>query len=92
MVYWVGLGRVVGEVQGAGCPLDFEVAFLNAILNPVIAHPDGFASLDLCGAICEVASGRVVVGDERGTLGMAKIGESLAVNSGVLSVHVEGGV
>ena len=74
MVDWVGLGRVVGEVQGAGCPLDFEVAVLNAVLNPVIAHCDGFASLDLCGAICEVASCRVVVGDKRGTLGMAKIG------------------
>ena len=59
----MGFRWVVGQVVWVGFPLGFEVALLNAILNPVVAHVNCFATTDFGGAVGDLAGRSVVVGD-----------------------------
>ena len=68
VMYWMGLGRVVGKVVRAGFPYHMEVALLDSILDPMILHINGLASFDFGRAVGEVASRLVVINDYGGTL------------------------
>ena len=60
---WVGFRGVIGKVGGAGSPLDFEIALLYAVLNPVVAHGHGFGPFNFGGSVGESAGCTVVIGD-----------------------------
>ena len=62
------------------------MALLDAILDPMVAHVDGFAAADLGGAIGNFPSRVVVVDEKGGALRVTKIFKSLAVNFSVLCV------
>ena len=92
MVDGVGFGWEIGQIGSTGRPFEDEVAHFNTVLNPVIPHVDGLASLDLGGTIGDATSWRVIVSNDSGLLGMTEVGKGLTVNSGVLTVNKEGRV
>ena len=63
VAWWVMLGEVVGEVAGAGGPLDDELALADSVLDPVEAHVVGFGALDAGALVGESVGGRVVSDD-----------------------------
>ena len=39
---WVVLGKIIGEIIGAGAPGDCVLAARYSVADPVVAHVDGF--------------------------------------------------
>ena len=37
-------GEVVGEIVGTFCPINFKLALINSILNPIESHVDGLGA------------------------------------------------
>ena len=65
MVDRMGLGQEVGEVVGTGTPYHSEVAHGNTIAEPMVAHGDGFGSLEAAGVVGDLAGDGVVEDDLR---------------------------
>lgn len=59
---------VVGEVVGAGCPLDFELILEDAVFDPVEPHVHGFGAVGFDGVVGDASGGGIVGGDEGGIL------------------------
>jgi hypothetical protein len=72
--------------------LELEVAGVDAILDPVVAHIDGFAAADLCRLFSDAPSRIVVVDECSRRLRVAEVFKGLAVHFSVLGVDVHGGV
>ncbi len=89
MVSGVGLGWVVSEVVLSGLPNQIEVALLDAVLDPMVAHVDRFASSDLSGALGNAAGGIIIVSDCCWPLWVTEISEGLPVHFSVLGVEVQ---
>ena len=49
VMYWVGLGWEVREIDFAGGPDKLEVTLFDTVLNPVVSHGDGFGAADFGG-------------------------------------------
>ena len=79
MVSWsVMLAQVVSLVGGARAPVDTELALLDAVLEPVEAHVNGFRTALFDCAVHDALSAFVVGLDGSGRLGVAKFNEGLA--------------
>ena len=86
MMDWVGFGRVVGYVRLSGGPFEKELGLCNSVLNPMVAHVNGFAAFAFGCPVGHISSGSVVVGDNGGLLRMAEVSQGLAIfaiNGGV---------
>ena len=84
---WMGLGGKISEIVFPGPPDSLEVALFNSILDPVVAHVDGFAATDLGGTVGNTPRGFIVVGECRGGLRVTEISERLAVDFSILCIH-----
>ena len=69
----VSFGWVVGKVLWAGFPYHMEVALFDSVLDPMILHINGLASLNLGRAFGEIASRLIVIDDDGWPLGVTKI-------------------
>ena len=72
------------------CPADFELGLFNSVLDPMVAHVDGFAPLDFGRFVSHVTSRCIVIGDDSRFLWVAKVAEGLSVGGGIKSIKVHG--
>ena len=83
----VVLGSVVSKVASAGFPVDDELAFLDAILEPIKTHANGLGAALLDSLVEDAARDAVVGGHGGGRLGpthLAKSGAKRAQGLGVV--------
>ena len=71
----------------AGFPLDFEVALLDAVLNPVVAHVNGLKSLESDCVVGDAVGNGVVCDHRGGLLRVTEICESVAGGDSCLAVN-----
>ena len=84
------LGEVVGQIVGAAAPVDEELAFGDAVFDPVEAHVDGFGAA-LFDSVIGNAGGAGVIGlDGSGWLGMPHFVECGAEPDPIFCVVEEG--
>lgn len=57
---WMMFGEVVGTVVFTGSPMYVELALAQAVLEPVVAHVDGFGSLHAHGSMKDAMGGGIV--------------------------------
>jgi hypothetical protein len=88
----VGLGGEISEIEFSGSPFGLEVPLSNSVLDPVIAHVNGFAAADFGGAISDATGGFIIISESSSSLRMAEIPKSLAIDFGILGIHEEGGI
>ena len=90
MMNGMSLRGEIGKVCWSWGPLDFEIALLNSVLNPMILHGDGLGSFHFGCPVGQIAGSTIIISDKGGVLGVTKINESLSVYGSVLGVQVEG--
>ena len=88
----MGFGGEISQVGSSGSPFEDEMTQFDAVLDPVVPHVDGLASFDLGGTMGNIACWFVIVGNDCWKLGMTKVGQGLAVDSGVLRIVKKGSV
>ena len=71
----VVLGSVVGKVARTGFPFDEELAFADAVLEPVETHVDGFGAALFDGLVEDAPRDTVVGGHRSGRLGPTHLPE-----------------
>ena len=54
------LRKVISQVHGSGGPKNFEMALTDSVLNPIVAHVDGFRTSLLDSVVDDAACGAVV--------------------------------
>lgn len=79
-------GEVVGEIGGAGLPMDMELVLADAVADPVKAHVNGFGSTLFDGVVEDASGARVVNLDRRGGLWPAEFSERGADGTSILGV------
>jgi len=68
------------------------MSLLYSILDPVVAHIDGFGTFNFCCAVGDTTGGGVIVTHIGRILRMSEIKERLAIDSSVLSVSIHASV
>ena len=64
--------KIIGFVQGAGFPINVELALADAVANPVKAHIDGLGAFLFDSVIGNASCSAVVCYNGCGRLGMAE--------------------
>ena len=82
----VNFGEEVAVVRLPRGPRHRVVPGLDSVANPVVAHVDGFGSLEADGVVCDAFGGGVVGDHGGGVLGVAEVGEGVARGDGCLPV------
>ena len=83
---WVMLGVVITHVATAGFPEDHKLPIVNAVLQPIETHVNGFGALLFDCAIDNPTRHTVVSGEGSGGLGMAHFTEGGADGHSSLGV------
>jgi hypothetical protein len=84
------LGKVVGEIVFTGMPVNYELALLDSVVDPVKAHVYGFGAT-LFDRLIGDASGACIVGlDGCGSLWMSHLFKSDAERDTVASILEDG--
>ena len=80
---WVALGEVVRKAELIGAPDQLEVAQLDPVSYPVVAHVDGSRALLQAGIVGQSDRSSVVAGDWGGFLRVTHVDCSLAQGGSV---------
>ena len=79
-------GEVISKIVRTTVPMNDEVAFGNAITNPVKMHIHGLGATLLDRVIGNTSSASIVSLNESRRLGVTHLDESLAENGGFFAV------
>jgi len=77
---------VVGKIANAGLPLDDELAIVDAILEPIETHVNGFGAFLFNSSIEDATGNTVVSCDDSGRLGPSHFMESLSEGDSGLGI------
>ena len=86
------LSEEISQVMSTRLPMELEMTHSNTVTNPMIAKSNGFGTTLLDSTKSKFATDGVVIGNDSGFLGIAKVMKGLAKFLSLLGIEEQGSI